>query len=489
MKKSTHIFQSFVSFFIVFAMCITSVLATFAIIQPTVYADSITVNAGDTVSIPVIISNNTGIAGFGINLTYDASVLTPISVSSDDSVFSSGLMNDTISSANTGMVSVIWSGFSNVTANGTLFTITFKVSNEATGSTIVGIDYDQENTFDEDINDVALTCSNTMLTIKNSAYDDIPKIVLSATNATAGELVSVTGTVSNIKESCTYRVDLSYDSNNFSFVSVNSTVAPVSLVSSDNDHIIFNITISGTTLNSKQLFVIELKASDTATAGEYSFTAIASGVHFINCICELTPSEASEAIIVKSNDIVGGLYGKKMIVPVYFSNNKGLMGYKLRFYYDKSVVTPTNIVNTRLFPGTLNNNIGNNDNFFDVMWNNVSEVAAQGKVFYIEFDVIATENVTSTISISYIADDTFNERYEDVTMSCENIPITLNAKVADLDLNGKIEKSDYTLLKNYLAGTAILNDYQLQLADIDNDNAVDGFDLFYLNKLVNGYSI
>ena len=299
----------------------------------------------------------------------------------------------------------------------------------------------------------------------------------------------MTGIVSNIKESGTYKVDFSYDSNNFSFVSINSTVAPVSLVSSDNNHITFNITISGTTLNSKELFVIELKASDTATVGEYSFTAISSGIHIINCICEIIPSEASEAIIVKSNDIVGGLYGKKMVVPVYISNNKGIMGYKLRFNYDESVITPTNIVNTKLFPGILNNNIGNNDSFFDVMWNNVSEVAAQGEIFYIEFDVIATEKVTSTISISYIADDTFNERYESVTMLCENVPITLNAKIADLDLNGKIEKSDYNLLKGYIAGTAILNDYQLQLADIDNDTAIDGFDLYYLNKMVNGYSI
>ena len=487
--KKTRIFYSFVMFYVVFAMCITSVLAVFAITQPTVYAENITANAGDTVSIPVKISNNTGIAGFGINLTYDTAALTPLSVNSDDSVFSNGLMNDTISSANTGVVSVIWSGSSNVTADGILFTITFKVNEEATGSTVVGIDYDQRNTFDENIDDVALACSNTMLTIKNSAYDDIPKIVLSATNATVGEPISVTGIVSNIKESGTYKVDFSYDSNNFSFVSINSTVAPVSLVSSDNNHITFNITISGTTLNSKELFVIELKASDTATVGEYSFTAISSGIHIINCICEIIPSEASEAIIVKSNDIVGGLYGKKMVVPVYISNNKGIMGYKLRFNYDESVITPTNIVNTKLFPGILNNNIGNNDSFFDVMWNNVSEVAAQGEIFYIEFDVIATEKVTSTISISYIADDTFNERYESVTMLCENVPITLNAKIADLDLNGKIEKSDYNLLKGYIAGTAILNDYQLQLADIDNDNAIDGFDLYYLNKMVNGYSI
>ena len=58
----------------------------------------------------------------------------------------------------------------------------------------------------------------------------------------------------------------------------------------------------------------------------------------------------------------------------------------------------------------------------------------------------------------------------------------------DLNQSGIIELADYELLRNYLEDAEYypLSDFQLGIADIDGDTAVDAFDLFYLDKMLNG---
>ena len=73
-----------------------------------IYSDELAVNVSaeseTIVSVPVYIKNNTGIAGFGLNFTYDGAVLTPkevVGASGSENVLTEGLLNDTISTSKT----------------------------------------------------------------------------------------------------------------------------------------------------------------------------------------------------------------------------------------------------------------------------------------------------------------------------------------------------------------------------------------------------
>jgi|GEM_PF-1195988 len=56
----------------------------------------------------------------------------------------------------------------------------------------------------------------------------------------------------------------------------------------------------------------------------------------------------------------------------------------------------------------------------------------------------------------------------------------------DLDFDGDFDLDDYAILHDNLAGTAEMPDYVAERADFDRDTAVDAFDLFSLDKRING---
>lgn len=61
------------------------------------------------------------------------------------------------------------------------------------------------------------------------------------------------------------------------------------------------------------------------------------------------------------------------------------------------------------------------------------------------------------------------------------------AVFGDIDTDGDVLVNDYLMLKQYIAGELIvdLTAFQKKCADVDGDGAVDAFDLFYLDKMLN----
>ena len=55
----------------------------------------------------------------------------------------------------------------------------------------------------------------------------------------------------------------------------------------------------------------------------------------------------------------------------------------------------------------------------------------------------------------------------------------------DADVDGDVALSDMAVLKSYLCGNE-LDSESMQILDVNNDGAVDAFDLFQIDKTVNG---
>ena len=87
------------------------------------------VNLNGTTSefeIPVSISDNQGIMGFMLLITYNSEIIEPVSVERGEAL-GAGFFNDSIGSSENGQLKVMWTGSENSYTNGVLFKIKFKV--------------------------------------------------------------------------------------------------------------------------------------------------------------------------------------------------------------------------------------------------------------------------------------------------------------------------------------------------------------------------
>ncbi len=125
-------------------------------------------NAGDTVEIPVVLSNNPGMVSMQLHLQYDATVMTL------EEVRDGGIMGENDSSAVLTKVPYILSwandtAKSNITTAGTLVTLVFKINADAVSGTYpVEISYDKNNydIINVDMNSVDIGIANGAVIIK-----------------------------------------------------------------------------------------------------------------------------------------------------------------------------------------------------------------------------------------------------------------------------------------------------------------------------------
>ena len=400
-----------------------------------IYCETNEVTAGDVADIPFFIGNNSGIAGFGIYISYDPNVFTPVSVT-DSSGIIAGKTQNSIGGNQVGIpentIKVICYGSQNFTDDGLLFTVRFNVNSSASGNTVLSITYDQNDTIDEDINDVSLSCNDANLSIINSGLELIPQIELSAEEDAYINGVVVRGVLREKKELSSATVKLQYNASAFDFGSI-SGLSTITNITSSTDLLSFSLSNINSLNNGDVIFELSFAYSENISVGQYSFNATAEAVdgaddiYFKNCSFEVSEVQNLAAIISSVNGLENNK-GHIVSVPIIISNNPGLMGYKLTFSFNEEDIVPTSIINDNLLPaGFFDNNIGLKTNSFDVLWNSVDESDSDGQIFHIDFEVL-TETIKNTeLKVSYSKPDTYDENYEDVSLKCNKVIISLNS--------------------------------------------------------------
>lgn len=148
-------------------ICILTSLHTFVYAEDKaaqISAKEVKTRQGKEVEIPVEIKNNPGIMGFSITLSYPTESLEITKISQGD-IIKSGSFNDSVGTGTeSDGVKVLWSDTDEMKEDGTLFIITCKALEQAEDMKI-GITYGQEDTFNEQYEDVAFTCSDIVLQI------------------------------------------------------------------------------------------------------------------------------------------------------------------------------------------------------------------------------------------------------------------------------------------------------------------------------------
>ena len=139
---------------------------------PTVSVESAFAMPGSTVNVNVNISNNTGIAGARLRLSYDSGLTLTAAASGE----AFGELDFTRPGVYTSPCNFSWDSESAVaTEDGVILTLTFSVAEDAApGDALhIGLTYQYGDVYDSDLNSVAITIKNGSLVLIDFTYGDV----------------------------------------------------------------------------------------------------------------------------------------------------------------------------------------------------------------------------------------------------------------------------------------------------------------------------
>ena len=120
-------------------------------------------------------------------------------------------------------------------------------------------------------------------------------------------------------------------------------------------------------------------------------------------------------------------------IPVKIDGNTGFMGFAIQVNYDAAVFTPVSVQKGAMLAGMFDNSLGYSEaGSFRVVYSGSGECTQNGELFTLSFTVNASvadgQSQMNTIGLVYSKQDTFNEQWQDVTLNCEDIQVTLKDK-------------------------------------------------------------
>ncbi len=132
-------------------------------------------NVGDTVDVNVLISRNIGIAGFTFNIAFDNTKLEIVSAEKSDLL--KGAITTTIDGGNEtsalNNIKVVYATPTDFTGDGALFTLKFKVKEDAEiGKTPITLTYRENDVVNKNLEEVGLHVENGEIDIENILFGD-----------------------------------------------------------------------------------------------------------------------------------------------------------------------------------------------------------------------------------------------------------------------------------------------------------------------------
>lgn len=183
----------------------TESISLFSTTTPIFSVGKCTAEADGYVDVPITISNNSGIAGFHLNLSFDNDYIYPVSVSANGIIGEDSLttnIQEDVDTSTLEFVSLQWSEADNLIVDGTVCTIKFKVKDTVSNGQIIPIEL--SNVVDDpvcvvsgtEINDISAEMNNGSVTIENTASDEgmkykIEGVTYTLTDGTESDIIPV----------------------------------------------------------------------------------------------------------------------------------------------------------------------------------------------------------------------------------------------------------------------------------------------------------
>ena len=171
MKKTIMIRSIFLflAFLLMFAVGMPIALAAS---EPTIDVGSAEGKPGDTVTVPITVENNPGIVALRIFAEYNNDVLR-LTEATDGTIFPEGknTFNDDLTANPYTMLWMDGTSQTDYAANGTLVSLTFVIADDAAaGSYPIQLTYDNDSTFNKDLDNVMFAAQNGSVTVIEALY-------------------------------------------------------------------------------------------------------------------------------------------------------------------------------------------------------------------------------------------------------------------------------------------------------------------------------
>lgn len=140
--------------------------------------------------------------------------------------------------------------------------------------------------------------------------------------------------------------------------------------------------------------------------------------------------------------------GQRVKIPIKIKNNTGLLGFKLTFSYDAEKMKPETIEYGDCFDSGLQDNIEGDAKAgeFSVYWTGNNAEKFNGTVFYINMLVDKSAVGDTTIGIDYSRDDTFDDNFKSVALTCNDVSISItNASAKNYCMSEILGGTDFQL--------------------------------------------
>lgn len=381
-------------------------------VELTAGGGAITGHPGETVSVPVIISNNVGVAGVRFTIKYDNTILTPIDVIAGVDFVCGSMVSNIEQVENIGectYVTIYWSNPSDITVNGEIANILFKISEDAA----------------EGPTDLVLECENGNIT--NQQYEEIAAITgngyIEIENVVAGDVyydrqVDAKDGVRIAQYLADWELDLSW---------AESRAADV---------------FSDEIINTKDGVLLSQYLADwdvvlPVSAPKTSFFNTLNG--FVSFV---VPEVTAQA-------------GGYVDVPVMINSNSGVAGFNLVMNYDAAVLTPISIESgAALTKGNFESNLRQENADIDYVtatWLNASNITDIGEAFVVRFKVAEnTEGIFSVTLSCKEGDMSVDQSNNEITTVIDNGDIAITDELPLCNVNKIITEKTDSGIKAYI---------------------------------------
>lgn len=348
MKKLISILLSIVMLISSMSIGIT----TYAQESLTITGNKISAKIGDTIEVPVAISEEKEFLGFGFEISYDSSILTPISVA-PDSALSDGIFNDSIGTeAYSNPFRVAWAGSNSKALSGTLFTVSFSVIGaDNTEISVSTLPYD---TYDAEYNKIIIDKANIEVSVgHNHIYSVITVPATCLSTGVVTKTCDVCGEVQNeiipalnhefdvktVSGTCISNGTISYTCKNcgYSYSEITGKIPHryvLTTVSNstctENGYKLYTCSFCGATKKEIISATGHSVVNDPAVAATYEKAGKTAGSHCSKC-GKVIVAQKTVAKLTVAKTTISSLTAKSKGFTVKWKKNSKATGYQIQY--------------------------------------------------------------------------------------------------------------------------------------------------------------
>ena len=383
----------------------------------------------EEVTIPVIVTKNTGIAGFKHDISFDADNLAFVTVEMvGDFADGSLVVND--ENAGEGKLNLVWYDSKDVSGDGTVYNIVFEILETATdGDTDITINFEENGNANVSGENVTFTPANGSVEIRSYWLGDLN----GDRQFRVADLLHLAQYVAGIEKTLTDKQKLSADVNEDTIIDIHDVIM-------------------------LQQWIVNAGVPNVQT-----FAMFAA----VNDMVE-------DATRISLGEIKGKV-GQEVVVPVTIENNVGISAFMFEVAYNTEDLTFVSAeLGGVLDKGVLITQVDEENQRLIVLWYSTEgDVSADGEMLPLTFKINDTASGTYDLSVRYLAEDIINEARDEIICSIESGKIlvgsVLTGNLTSLLVDGN---NDVTLVLSN--GTEVVDELSISKGDYEFDSVAPG---------------